>query len=390
MPVSTVNSGTVALKVNGATTSPTVNAAAGVTTVSLPPPAALWPPGTNTVELSFKDSAGTNYDYQYTFTVLPYVTLDPSQSVAIGKQDTTQPGFVLHVDQIDFAQVNDSGDGMPNQSDSRIAAMAGLWYPWFGHNAADVANANGTNVAATITNEWNWTSTVLFNANGPANSIGDYNATNYSLVPGIPGVFQTNNAGNAYNNYSTMFQTWVAFPQAGFYNMDVNSDDGFRLFEGWGPTRQVLHVTGTGINTDVGAVVSETRYGNGGFGAPPPIVPITAPVVYVNSNNFPGINLTGKIAVVDEDFYKLGNDALLCYIAQTNGAVGVITINPPSNGFPYVMGGTPPAPITIPSLNVNGFGGQRDFWVTNPEPDRLDWRQPGDHPRVRRLRQRQV
>ena len=26
---------------------------------------------------------------------------------------------------------------------------------------------------------------------------------------------------------------------------------------------------------------------------------------------------------------------------------------------------TPPPPITIPCLNVNGFGGQRDFWVTN-------------------------
>jgi len=160
----------------------------------------------------------------------------------------------------------------------------------------------------------------------------------------------------------------VVFPQAGFYNMDVNSDDGFRLWEGWGPTRQVLHVTGSGIDTDVGAVVADTLYGNTSFGAPPPQIPITAPVVLVNSNNYnpsTGINLTGKIAVVDENFYGLGNDALLCYIAQTNGASAVITINPPGNGFPYVMGGTPPAPVTIPCLNVNGFGGQRDFWVTN-------------------------
>ncbi len=110
-----------------------------------------------TVELSFKDSAGTNYDYQYTFSVLPYVTLDPSLSVPLGSQDTTQPGFVLHVSQMDFGQTGQTGFGQPNQVDGNIALLAGTWFPWYGHNAADVGNAYGTNVPAVASNMWYWT-----------------------------------------------------------------------------------------------------------------------------------------------------------------------------------------------------------------------------------------
>jgi hypothetical protein len=149
--------------------------------------------------------------------------------------------------------------------------------------------------------------------------------------------------------------------------MGVNSDDGFRLSEGQGLQRQALHVTGTGINTDVAAVVSRTDYGNGGFGAVLPQTPISGQVMYVNSNNYtPGsaINLTGKIALVDQNFYG-ASDALLCYIAQTNGAIGFVEINPPGNGLPYRMSGGAPGKITIPAMNVSGYGGQRDWWLTN-------------------------
>jgi len=153
--------------------------------------------------------------------------------------------------------------------------------------------------------------------------------------------------------------------------MGVGSDDGFRLSEGYGLKRQVLHVTGTGIDTDVAAVVSTTNYlnyGNGGFGATLPQTPISGPVFFVNSNNYTlggSINLTGKVAVVDINLRGITDDALLCYFAQTNGAIAVITINVPTNGLPYRMSGTPPAPLEIPALNVSGDFGQRDFWVTN-------------------------
>jgi hypothetical protein len=90
--------------------------------------------------------------------------------------------------------------------------------------------------------------------------------------------------------------------------------------------------------------------------------------MYVNSNNYaPGgtINLSGKIALVDSGFYGQSDDSLLAFIAQTNGAVGFIEINNPKNGLPYVMGGSLSSKITIPSVNVNGDFGQRDWWLTN-------------------------
>ncbi|MGH7972772.1 MAG: hypothetical protein ACREIC_29000, partial [Limisphaerales bacterium] len=89
----TVNSGSVVLKVNGVAQSPTVGKSGSVTTITQTAPAALWPIGTNLVELSFKDSATTNYDYQYTFVVAGYATLTTDLWSAPGSGSS--PGFRL-------------------------------------------------------------------------------------------------------------------------------------------------------------------------------------------------------------------------------------------------------------------------------------------------------
>src|SRR5262249_13840581 len=156
-------------------------------------------------------------------------------------------------------------------------------------------------------------------------------------------------------NFAALFQFWLAFPNPGFYRVGVNSDDGFRLSEGFAPLRQVLHVNGTGINKDVGAVVSKSTDGGAGFGPPLPVIPITAPVVYVSSNTCPNLpDLTGKIAVADHLLCGYGDPALVMAL-QNAGAVAAIIINPPSFGFPYVMTGNPGGNLTIPALNVSGF-----------------------------------
>jgi hypothetical protein len=61
------------------------------------------------------------------------------------------------------------------------------------------------------------------------------------------------------------------------------------------------------------------------------------------------------------DFY----DVEYPYWAQTNGAIAAVVINDAQWGLPYVMGGTPPSPIHIPVLCVNGFGGEEQMWATN-------------------------
>jgi len=341
----TVAAGTVALKVNGAAQSPTVSTASGVTTVSLPAPTTFWPTGTNSVELSFKDSAGTNYDYKYNFIVPAYAssTLNVTQSVPLGSQDSTKPGFVLQTAQIDYTAAGDSGDGSPNQSDYANALIAGLWFPTYGSNASSVK-------AATT-----WTGPIDFAING---SQGDF--TNDFAMPGI---IQTNTS--ATDNIGALFQFWLAFPTAGTFLMGVSSDDGFRLSEGFDHLRQVLHVNGTGIDKDVGAVVSTTVDGNGGFGAVLPVTPISAPVVFVNSNT-PLSSVSGKIVAVDRALFGL-SDADLVFAAQTNGALAAIVINQPANGMPGgPMTGTPTgtnATITIPALTVSGRGSDRALWT---------------------------
>ncbi len=164
---------------------------------------------------------------------------------------------------LDPATVNDAGDGLPTQADAFNALLAGTFFPWYGSNVTDT-----TSIPSVSSNMWYWTDAMDFN---DVTSTGDF--TYDYITPGFPGVTFSD------NNYGESFDGWVVFPQPGYYRMSVSSDDGFRLSPGIGLLRQVLHIQGAKVNRDVAAVVSDTLYGNGGIGVPPPIVPIMAPVV---------------------------------------------------------------------------------------------------------------
>jgi hypothetical protein len=65
-----VDSRSVVLKLNGVTQAPSVSNSGGLTTISLPHvPGQPHPSGNNVVDLAFKDSAGKNYAYNYSFVV---------------------------------------------------------------------------------------------------------------------------------------------------------------------------------------------------------------------------------------------------------------------------------------------------------------------------------
>jgi hypothetical protein len=72
----TVNSGSVVLKLNGVAQAPVITNSNGVTTILLPhTPGQPRAPGTNVVDLIFQDSAGTNYAYNYSFVVAPTISI---------------------------------------------------------------------------------------------------------------------------------------------------------------------------------------------------------------------------------------------------------------------------------------------------------------------------
>jgi hypothetical protein len=353
------------LYVNGVLTSPTSTKVGPVTTLKLALPTSnLLPQGANNAALVWSDSGGAAHSNYWAFTVAAYATLDIASSTPLGSQDVSKPGFVLKVAQIDFTSAGDPGDGMANQMDSANNLIAGLWFPYYGTNVADVTDSyyGGINPAATG-NTWYWSNAVDFAISG---STGDF-PFDYTM-PGIPGLVVY-----SLENLAASFQTYLVFPTAGFYRMGVSSDDGFRLSGGFNLLRQALHVTGSAVNTDVMATVSQRTGGANQLGIDLPVVPIVAEVVNVNSNTwassasaFP--NVSGKIAAIAT--YNNGglngvNNQLLTYIAQTNGAVGVIFLYNPGWGTVGTIGGSAPAPITIPVLAVSGFGGLDQLWYTN-------------------------
>jgi len=350
----TVNGTSIQFNVDGSTTpAPVITKTGLVTTATLSFNPPLAPGSSHTATLVWSDSAGTTQSNTWPFTVESYVVADISQVVPASAVDTSQPGFVLHVAHIDYDNVGDSGDYIDYSADDWANAMlAGSIWPWWGTNTIDTVT-----VPPVASNMWYWSSAVDFNI---VTSPGDY-SYDYAL-PGIPG------PDGKTESFAAGFDGWIVFPQAGYYRMSVSSDDGFRLSQGIGFLRQVLHIKGSNVDRDVAACVNDNLYHNSaGFGVPPPLVPITAPVFYVTTNNYvPGINLSNKIAVVDSGFYG-ASDAMLAYIAQTNGALAFIELWPVAYGCPNEMGGTPPGPVNIPCLVVNSFNGEHDTWTTNTD-----------------------
>ncbi len=352
---SALDATSVRLLVDGASVNPVLAKVGTVTTVTATfTTASMMSPGLRTATLIWSDVAGAAHSNNWTFTVADWVTLNPSLSVPLSAADATKPGFMLQLAQLDpdIARPG-AGDGMANQVDSANALLGGLYFPYYASNTVDVVSGGASGVPAAYSNVWYWNDVMDFNG---VTSPGDF--TYDKIPPGLPGV-----TGSP-NNFAAWIDGYLPL-NAGYYRMSISSDDGFRVTEGLGITRQVLHVTGTGVDRDVAAVVNWT--GNpAGFGAKPPIVPITAPVAYFSAANpcpIPATDLTGKIAAINNTTCY---DREYVAWAQDNGAIAAIIINDAQWGLPYVLGGSTPAtPITIPVLTVNGFGGEEQMWATS-------------------------
>jgi hypothetical protein len=210
---------------------------------------------------------------------------------------------------------------------------------------------------------WYWSNPLDFNVTGSA---GDFAFD--AFMPGLPSVDGVNRNPN--NSFSASFDSYVAFPTAGFYTLGVNSDDGFRVSHGWGVSREILHVKGASVERDVAAIPSTPSSAGGAWLGALPAVPITAPIAYVDNTGCPGpttMNLAGKIALVDADRCGASDNADyngLVAMCQAQGALAVIVQASPGWGLPEVMTGGA-TPITIPALHISGFNGEKDWFHTN-------------------------
>lgn len=357
---STVNGSSIKFAVDGTLINATVAKAGKVTTATADiTPANIMQPGKRIASLVWADTAANSYSNSWSFTVDPWTALNPSLAVPLSAADSTKPGFTLQVSQMD-PEITRPGknDGMANQLDSADALLGGLYFPYYGSNTVDVAAGGTSTLLPAYSNVWYFNNAMDFNN---VTSPGDFT---YDLfIPGLPGVGPSADS----ENFAVWMDGYVAL-NAGYYRMGINSDDNFRVTEGTGITRQILHVTGSGVDRDVAAVVSDTINGNTGFGMPVPTTPIVAPVTWLGSvpdtgcPHFPAVDLTGKIAVIN-NLNCL--DADLAYQAQEYGALAVILVNDAQWGLPYVLTGTSGGAFKVPVLCVNAYNGEEDMWKTN-------------------------
>lgn len=333
-----IDTGSVQMTLDGTAVTPTVTTAGNVTTVRYPMSSLLPPNSQHSVTLSFRDTASpaVQYDYAWQFTVANYVVLPTALRSPLGSEDRSKPGF-----NVKTWQLESRGNTQANNNEWAEGVLAGL----VGPNVADPTGFVNGIYAETGTINYSHTA-------GENNG----NFTPDRQHPGIPGL-----TGST-DNYESEFLTYIAFEQAGFYTMGVNSDDNFRVTVAERVGRQYLEVVApASIAGGMAAVATSSGLNvSPGFGGPLPTTPIEADAVYLGTACLadPALpDLTGKIAVILRGGCTFVEK---CRNAQSKGAIAVVICNQEANAgnFPIIMGGDG-TDITIPVMMVDYPDGQK-------------------------------
>jgi hypothetical protein len=200
----TVDTNSIRLQLNNAAVTPAIRYDANVadTTVSYAVPTLLPTGSTNVVAIVWSDSAGTVHTNTSSFRIGSYAALPASPSSPLSAANSASPGFRV-----------------------RIAQIATPVTPTATFAEGVLAGEKGTNIAdLTLTDENGYFSDPTFS------SVMNYDVNSsplgLSTFPGIPGITDSK------ENFVAEILTAIAFPQAGFYQMAIRSDDGFVLTEG--------------------------------------------------------------------------------------------------------------------------------------------------------------
>lgn len=319
----TVNAGSIVLKVDGATVTPTITPGSPVVIEQAPTgPGGLWPAGsTHTIALTFTDSASAAYSYNWTFTVGTYTTL--AGGFPLGSQDPTKAGFWYSVGQVEKKGTTTT----INRIYVMEQVLAGMWGP----NVASLA-------AGPVSGVINFN--VGTDQQGNFQSGGGYAD---APVPGIPGT------GAAYQTecFANEILTYVEFPTAGYYGLGFNSDDGFRTTPGFArpaKTAQITIHSPAAIAGNYAAVLPAANSGlevltTNDISAQVVLTdPIMADTAIVNA-----AQVAGKIAICFRGVNSFADKISKCAAA---GAIGVIIVtsrpevSPAEGTFPIEMGST--------------------------------------------------
>ncbi|MCD6337977.1 MAG: hypothetical protein J7M29_01150, partial [Verrucomicrobia bacterium] len=340
-----VDQGSVAMTFNGEAVTPDVSRSGNEVTIAYQPPEILPPGSTNTVSVTWQIQGGEPRTDTWSFVVADYTIVPTDLASPIGTENADEPGFLVKTVQLDAVNNN-----MPGNLEFAEAILVGaLRYDGYLDGTLDTLNiadlsAFGPDGYYVETDTINYAETAGQN-NG--------NFTPDRQHPGIPGL--TDSA----DNYASEFKTYVVFPEAGVYEMGVNSDDGFRVTVAEGPTRQLLEVEApAAIAGPVAAVPASVGVSGAQFGGPIPATPIEGEVALVGEACDPlTMDLTGKVALIDRGTCAFVDKARN---AQAAGAIAaIIAMNETTpDDIPFVMGGTA-EDIAIPVVMISYEDGRR-------------------------------
>ncbi|HEX7861436.1 MAG TPA: PA domain-containing protein [Verrucomicrobiae bacterium] len=225
----------IAVKLNGTTVPLTTVAKEGPTTTGTYAPAQPLIAGmTNTVEVTFTDTANRSSTNTRTFVVRNYAVLTPADAVPANSIDRTAPGFTARVHQLPIGRFPGDANSIQNAerhlANRYIDFATGQPYT----NRADLTGAN--NGVFTIPTVINWNQDAN-TATAPEN-IGNFQDDSDpsrpdAQIPGIPGTVLNEDGSFYTDNIAAEVLTFLELKR-GLYRFGVNSDDGFRVTAGTG------------------------------------------------------------------------------------------------------------------------------------------------------------
>lgn len=227
-----VDADSVSLALNGEAVTPAIDTSGDDTTVTYDPEG-LASGSTNTVVLNFTHDGGTMESRSWTFTVStdPYSTLDCFTGTALGSGSDRGINYFVHQNQ------DVGGVGNIQQTEDRLVSDVENW--------ADPER--GFVEVINFQQEANLTQ-------------GHFNDGNGFPDDPIPGL----DTGD-HNNIAAEFTAYLEFPEAGYYRMGVNSDDGFKVSNGEagdrGPANDALANALEGAEYNQGRGTGETAFG---------------------------------------------------------------------------------------------------------------------------------
>jgi hypothetical protein len=318
-------------------------------------PPSPWAPSTaHTNVLRYHDSASVNYTNTWSwictnFSPFGIITIPSSYAVALSSLDPNQPGFRVKSYQTTAANPN------------TIAWTEEMFEGLHGPNIADLSGAVNSNY-------FTYNGVIEFNnagtgTSGAGNGEWEYD---YPVGPGSGsggGFGHQNTGGVNFNNDALDIGTYLYFPRAGTYMMELATDDDFRLTVPYGNPFNKF-----------GVYVSSVEGGHGTAGAG--YGPTGRAIVYSFLNiqtagAYPfrllWENAGGGASVEWNVWEYLTNDAVAQVLVGDTNTPGIIkAFQTSTNDTPYVIGllpipgnvyGPGPAMTLTPGLSVNPFTG---------------------------------